>query len=139
VKQQNRGWLTLVGLFVVITLGWSLVLAAVLAGATVALAGGESSQTQTQEDAANYAAAGQTFSGVITDAHCGARHTAFAQGASECARMCVRSGVKYVIANSDKSYLAAGNLEQFDNLAGQRVTVVGRLDGDTINVISVNP
>ena len=133
--QQNRSWPALIGFFMVTALGWSLVLAAVLAGATVAIAGGEPQSP----DQASARVANQTFSGVITDAHCGPKHKDSEKGASECARMCVRNGSRYTIVDGDRKYDVAGNLAQFDEFAGQRVALFGLLDGNTIKVVSISP
>jgi hypothetical protein len=136
VEKQNRSWITLIGFFFATTLGWSLVLAAILAGITMVVAGGEAAQAS--DDQSNASTPVQ-YSGVITDLHCGAKHTDFNKGASECSRMCVRNGSKYSIVDGDKKYRVAGNLSQFDELAGQRITASGHLEGDTIEVISIAP
>lgn len=135
MKQQNRSWLTLIGFFIVITFAWSLVLAAGLAGATVVIAGGEHQSADEQAGARSQ----QTFSGVITDANCGPKHEDSEKGASECARMCVRNGSTYTIVDGDHKYEVAGNLAQFDEFAGQRVSLFGLLDGKTIKVVSISP
>lgn len=55
----------------------------------------------------------------------------------ECAKMCVRNGSKYVLVEGDKKYQLAGSQSQLDGLAGQRVKVLGKLDGDTITIASI--
>ncbi len=141
MQQKKRSWFPLIAFFVTMTLGWSLVLGAIFAGATVVIAGGEpsSSEPQSHEGQAGVRAANQTFSGVITDAHCGPKHSDSDKGPSECARMCVRNGSKYNIVDGDKKYDVAGNLAQFDEFAGQRVRLFGSLEGNTIKVVSINP
>jgi len=137
VRRKDRLWLTLLAFFAVTTLASSLALAALLAGVTVAIAGGEAPQVQvdTQVDPT---IPSQTFSGVITDARCGARHRNSHQSASECARACVRDGSRYTVVDGDKNYELAGNLSHFDLLAGQRVALTGVLDGNTIKVSSAS-
>jgi hypothetical protein len=56
----------------------------------------------------------------------------------ECTKMCVRNGSKYVLVEGDKKYELAGNESELDGLAGQRVKIVGSLDGNTIKVASIN-
>jgi hypothetical protein len=57
----------------------------------------------------------------------------------ECTQMCVRNGSKYVLVEGDKKYNLAGSESDFDGMAGQRVKVVGSLDGNTIKVGSISP
>ena len=137
MKQLDRSWLALVAFFAVTTLASSLVFAAVLAGVTVAIAGGESPQIP-GEPQVDPAVPGHTFSGVITDAQCGPRHTDSGQSASECARTCVRNGSRYIMVDGDRNYELAGNSSQLSQLAGQRVTLTGIFNGNTIKVDSAS-
>ena len=82
MQQQNRSWLTLIGFFALTTLAWSLVLAAVFAGATVAIAGGAWAQTPDEQPSPGVSS---QYSGVITDAHCGPKHSDSEKSSSECA------------------------------------------------------
>jgi hypothetical protein len=132
VKQHNRSCLNLIALLAVATLASSLVLAAVFGGVTMAVAGGE--PPRSPDGQPEDSAPGRTFSGVITDARCGSKHMDTQQSASGCARLCVSNGAKYIIVDGDRNYQLAGNLEQVDQLAGQRVIVTGVLNGNTINV-----
>ena len=135
MKQSNRSWISLLAFFSVVTLGSSLIFAAVFAGVTAVIAGGESAQAS-EDQQVDPLVAGQTFSGVISDSHCGARHTDSGKSASECARMCVRNGSRYVIVNGDTRYELTGAPAQFDKFAGERVSVTGALSGGTIKVSS---
>jgi hypothetical protein len=131
VKQHDRSWLTLLAFFAAVTLASSLVFAAVFAGVTIAIAGGEPPQIA-DDPQVDPGVPGQTFAGIITDARCGSRHTDSEKSASACARMCVRNGSRYVIVDGDRNYQyqLAGNQWQFDRLAGQRVSLTGVLRGD---------
>jgi hypothetical protein len=51
--------------------------------------------------------------------------------------MCVRNGSKYVLINGDQKNILEGDEIALDHLAGQRATVTGTLNGDTIKVSSV--
>jgi hypothetical protein len=83
---------------------------------------------------------GRTFSGVITDDRCGARHQPnFGQNSSECARMCIRNGAKYLLVDGGRSYWLDGNPDELGRLAGERASIVGTLNGNTIRVSSVTP
>ena len=138
MKQHDRSWLALLAFFAVTTLACSLVFAAVFAGVTVAIAGGESARAADDQQADPLVPT-QTFSGVLTDAHCGSRHMNSEQSASACTRACVRKGSKYMIVDGDRKYELTGNAWEFDPLAGQRVTLTGTLHGDTIKVSSASP
>jgi hypothetical protein len=135
VKKTDRSWVSLLAFFAVVTLGSSLIFAAVFAGVTAVLAGGESAQASDNQPV-DPLLPGQTFSGVISDSHCGARHTDSEKSASECVRMCVRNGSRYVIVNGDTRYELVGTPGQFDKFAAQRVTLTGVLSGGTIKVSS---
>jgi len=81
----------------------------------------------------------RVFAGLITDDHCGARHHMDSgMNPAECTKMCVRNGSKYVLVEGDKIYALAGSESELDGLAGQRATVAGVLDGNTIKVRSTN-
>jgi hypothetical protein len=83
-------------------------------------------------------ASSQTFAGMITDSHCGARHSMKSgKSSAECARSCVRNGAHYLLVDGEKNHMLEGNLTQLEKLAGERVEVVGMLEGDTIKVKSV--
>jgi hypothetical protein len=138
VKHFDRSWLSLLGFFAVITLGSSLIFATVFAGVTAAFAGGESAQAADDQQV-DPLVPSRTFSGMITDAHCGARHMNSKNSASECVRMCVRNGSRYIIVDGDKNYELAGNPGQFGQLAGQRVSISGVLSEGTIKVSSASP
>ena len=81
----------------------------------------------------------QAFTGEVSDAMCGAKH--MMDGNAECTRACVKKGSKYSLVVGDKVYtLDAGskaNQDTLDKLAGQKATVMGKADGDTITVSSV--
>jgi hypothetical protein len=109
----------------------ALALAILFAGATVAFA-------VAQPETAN-AATGGTFSGMVTDEKCGAKHDRYpGKNASECAKMCALDGAKYVLVDGDKIYTLAGKDLALDKLAGQRATVTGTLTGTVIKVSSVS-
>lgn len=76
-----------------------------------------------------------TWTGVITDTHCGykANHTA------ACVNMCVMDkGAKYALANPDtgKLYILEPQAKAA-SLANEKVKVTGTIDGDTIQVKTI--
>jgi hypothetical protein len=80
----------------------------------------------------------RTFSGVITDDHCGARHDIHSnKTASECIQACLHHGANYILVNGDKRYRLEGNADQLARFSGTRVTLTGSLAGNRINVNSI--
>ena len=104
-----------------------LLLATFLAAFTVA---------QTQK-----AAAGQRFTGVVTDSMCGEKHTMMpGKPDAECVRECVKGGAKFALLDpAHHVYFLHGKSAELDKFAAQKVTITGRLDGNTIEVTSVTP
>jgi hypothetical protein len=135
MKPPDRSWIKLLGFFAFNTLAASLVMAAMLAGVTVVLAGGESAQIPDYQQV-DPTVPGESFFGTITDARCGPRHADSEADSSECARMCVRNGSRYVFVEGARQYELAGNSSQFDQLAGKRVSLIGVLNGASIKPIS---
>jgi len=81
---------------------------------------------------------GQTYEGIITDAHCDAKHSAkVGMGAAECTRVCIHSGEHFALVDGDKTYILEGSDAALKRMAGQRVKVLGTLSGQTISVASV--
>jgi hypothetical protein len=114
--------------------------AVLFTGAAVALAassGVKPVAAATQDDADN--PRGRVFAGLITDDHCGARHDMDSgMNPTECTKMCVRNGSRYVLVEGNKRYALAGSESQLGSLAGQRVNIAGILDGNTIKVVSTS-
>jgi hypothetical protein len=80
----------------------------------------------------------QTYEGMITDTHCGARHSAaIGKTASDCAILCVRAGEKFVLVDGDTIYILEGDLMALKHVAGQRARITGVLNGNTISVTAV--
>jgi hypothetical protein len=132
VKIQKGSWFGLITFCSLLTLAASLGLAILFAGGAAAFAS-DPQQVQKSD-----AVAEQKFSGMITDSQCGARHDqSTGKRPADCARMCVRKGAKYVLVNGDQKNILVGNEVELDHLAGQRATVTGTLNGDTIKVSSV--
>jgi len=138
LKQRDRSWLSLLAFFAAVTLTSSLVFAAVFAGVTIAIADGEAPQVP-EDRQVDPVVPGQTFAGIITDAHCGPRHKDSDKSAAECARMCVRDASKYIIVDGDRIFQLAGNQWQFGQLAGQRVNLTDVLSEGAIKVSSARP
>lgn len=92
--------------------------------------------------AVSAAAAPETWTGQISDSHCGAKHMAMdgkKMSDRECTQMCVKGGQKYVFVSKGKVYQIA---EQKDAAlathAGHTVLLTGEMKGDTITVAKID-
>ena len=129
-------WLSLITLCTSVALAMALGLAIVSASAV--LATGMVQDRQLQNGDQDSQVTGESFSGVITDSHCGAKHAPkLNKSPADCARACVRNGARYVLVDGDKKYVLSGSDEELEKFAGERVTLFGTLDGDTIRITSV--
>jgi len=82
----------------------------------------------------------QTFTGKVSDAMCGAKHTEGLAPAA-CVRACVQKGAKYALVVGDKVYTLdtsdQATLDTLNKLAWEQAKVTGTADGTTIAVASV--
>jgi hypothetical protein len=90
----------------------------------------------------SFAAGGtQTFTGKVSDAMCGAKHTEAGIKPADCVRACVQKGAKYALVVGDKVYTLdtsdQGTLDKLNKLAWEQAKVTGTASGDTIAVKSV--
>ena len=79
-------------------------------------------------------AGGKTITGVVSDSHCGAKHST--AGNAECIEHCVSGGATYILVSNGKVYQLDAQ-DKFKGLGGKEVTVTGKLKGDSITVTSV--
>lgn len=137
-----RSVLALFAFCATVTAVASMVLAIVLAGATVAFAiAGEAAWGLTSEpgQTAQPPSRETLFAGMITDDRCSARHVPSSDSSpAECVQACVRKGAHYMLVDGDKSYRLDGSEDKFSKVAGQRANVLGELSGDTIRVSAVS-
>jgi hypothetical protein len=82
----------------------------------------------------------KSYTGVVSDSMCGAKHAMPGDDAS-CTRMCVGKGSKYALIVGDKVYTLdtadKAALATLDKQAGAKVTVMGTDKDNTIAVSSV--
>ena len=143
---HRRSWISLVGFCLGAAVVAALAFAIIVAGASVALArhrgeteNGSGSSSNEGRDAplTPLPQANATFTGMITDSHCGARHMRNShQNSAECARACFRRGASYVLVDGDQRYTLVGGEESLGKLAGERAHVMGTRQGDAILVDS---
>ena len=83
----------------------------------------------------------QTFTGVVSDSMCGAKHMMPGDPVA-CAHACLKQGSKYALVVGDKVYTLETSdtaaTEQLDKLIGKNAKVSGTSEGDTIKVSSVS-
>jgi hypothetical protein len=80
-----------------------------------------------------------TLTGIVSDALCGAKHSMTSMSGADCTRMCVKGGQGFALVVGDKVYNLRGDSAELDKYAAQKVTLKGKLKGDTVTVDSVAP
>lgn len=79
------------------------------------------------------------LTGIVSDALCGAKHSMTSMSAADCMRMCVKGGQGFALVVGDKVYNLRGDSAELDKYAAQKVTVKGKLKGNSVAVDSVTP
>lgn len=85
------------------------------------------------------AQATQTLTGTVSDSMCGAHHMMKNATLPQCTRECVKQGSDFALVSGGKVYALHGDKSQLDKLAGQNVTVKGKISGTAISVDSITP
>jgi len=80
----------------------------------------------------------KTFTGTVSDEHCGAKHAKASAAAETCVEKCVAGGAKYVLVSHGKVY-QVDDQDKFKGLGGKAVKVKGTLSDSTITVAEVSP
>lgn len=78
----------------------------------------------------------ESWTGTIADEHCGAKHTAATAADQACAKKCIDGGAAAVFVAGDKVY-KIDNQDAIKGHEGHKVTINGKMSGDTIHVDSV--
>ena len=81
-------------------------------------------------------AADQSWTGTVSDEHCGAKHATASADAAACVEKCVAGGAKYVLVSKGKVYQVDAQ-DKFKGMGGTSVKVSGTMSGDSITVTSV--
>jgi hypothetical protein len=137
VPGRPHAWLSLIAYCFVRAVGLALAMAVVLTGAALTLNAGQAKVPRKNLQTPSPV---RTFSGMITDSYCHAKHDKNRSlSSAECVHTCVHEGAKYVLVNGDNNYELSGNLNGLDKVAGQRVKVVGDLRDNTLIVSSIDP
>jgi hypothetical protein len=80
------------------------------------------------------------WSGYISDAGCAKKQGAAkvaADGHAGCAQACIKRGDKAVLVTTEGKIFSIANQDKVVDHAGQKVTLVGEVDGDSITVSEV--
>ena len=84
----------------------------------------------------SFGAFAEEWSVVISDAHCGAMHADASEKSIACAKKCISGGADPVFLVGDKIY-KIDNKDAVKGHEGHKVTITGKLDGDTVHVDNV--
>lgn len=69
--------------------------------------------------------------GVMSDSHCGLKHSVAGPDAAKCVIGCASKDADYVLVSGGKIYKFEKKNDFYKNFAGKNVQVVGNLSGDT--------
>jgi hypothetical protein len=129
---KARFWVDTIALVSAIACALALVLAVL--GTFAGAAAGESESGQPRPSAIRV----QTYEGMITDTRCGAKHSAaIGKTAADCTLVCVRGGEQFVLVAGEATYVLDGDPVALKRVAGQRVRIVGTLNGNKISNATV--
>jgi hypothetical protein len=80
---------------------------------------------------------GASMTGFVADSTCAAKGKGGQEAHADCAAKCIKGGAAPVLVVGDKVYKVS-NPEKLTDLAGKKVTVDAKVDGDTITVEKVS-
>jgi hypothetical protein len=75
------------------------------------------------------------FTGYVIDKNCAAKKEM--AGNEACAQRCIKNGAKAVLVTEDGKIYNITDQDKVVPVAGKKVTITGKADGDTITVDSV--
>jgi Protein of unknown function (DUF5818) len=73
--------------------------------------------------------------GYVVDKNCASKKEML--GNEACAQSCIKRGSPAVLATEDGKIYSISNQDKVKDVAGKKVTVTGKVDGETITVDSV--
>jgi hypothetical protein len=118
----------------------AIVCALALSLANRGIVGAEAGASDSGQVAKAAAVQTEIYEGMITDTRCGAKHSAvIGMGAADCARVCVHGGERFALVDGEALYPLEGETSALKRVAGQRVRITGKLNGNRIAVASVAP
>jgi hypothetical protein len=78
----------------------------------------------------------ETLNGTIADSHCAVQHVAASAADMACVKKCLDGGASPVLVIGDKVY-KIDNRDAVKGHEGHKVTIEGKITGDTVHVDSV--
>lgn len=80
----------------------------------------------------------QTLTGVVSNTHCGLKHSTANAGDAGCVNMCVKnSNASYALISGGKLYKLEGMTPELTKLAGLNAKLTGHVMGDSMHVEKV--
>ncbi|HWQ55132.1 MAG TPA: DUF5818 domain-containing protein [Bryobacteraceae bacterium] len=79
----------------------------------------------------------EEFKGYIADSHCAKEAKAMSADHAGCAKACIKKGAQAVLATEDGKVYKLSDQAKAVKHAGEKVTVTGKLEGDTIQVENI--
>lgn len=84
-------------------------------------------------------AADKTWTGVISDSKCAAKHAKASDADHECVTKCAAGGAKYVFMSGGKTYeIANQDFAALKDHGGHKVALTGEMKGDSITVSKID-
>jgi len=81
-------------------------------------------------------AGGKSWTGTVSDSHCGTKHAEASDAAAGCVESCVKGGAKYVLVADGKVYQLEPQ-DKFKGKGGKTIKVTGEMKDMTITAASV--
>ena len=78
----------------------------------------------------------ETLNGTISEEHCGAKHASATEADQACVKKCMEGGSAAVFVSGEKVYKIE-NPDAVKGHEGHRVSIDGKLTGDSVHVDSV--
>ena len=76
----------------------------------------------------------EQLTGFLADSKCAAAGKANSAGHADCAKKCVQGGAPVVLVTAENKVYKIKNQDKVKNHVGEKVTLDGNVDGDTIEV-----
>ena len=85
-----------------------------------------------------------SLTGIVSCKQCRGAHSRKGNTQFSCTQLCVNQGSEYVLVvgekmYGDKIYILDGDKHLFEKMAGSKVTITGRPDGDRFEVEAIVP
>ena len=132
----HRIWIEIVVLATTVACALALLLATLgaIAGTSLDAEGQEQKVAVPQTQKAEL----QQYEGMLSCAKCDGRHSPnIGKSAAECTRACAHAGEPFALVSGDTIYALNGGLECLKHAAGERVSIVGSMEGNVIHVVTI--